>query len=187
MKEKIIENGIEYVKSCDYYIPNLKAPEETYNIGKYGRLHSIFIKENRPCLYSMKMLNGTWLAYLEEIDTSAKEMIDKLVKDMAISQEATAERKVRWIYMLKQVNIPIEVLTPTFDKDNLNFEIITQLNKTLNEISIEPIFSKVTTFKLERVNPPMNNNTHSTKRFRRYHLSSNNLREENDKISSFHI
>ena len=25
--------------------------------------------------------------------------------------------------MLKQVNIPIEVLTPTFDKDNLNFEI----------------------------------------------------------------
>ena len=25
--------------------------------------------------------------------------------------------------MLKQVNIPIEALTPTFDKDNLNFEI----------------------------------------------------------------
>ena len=33
MKEKIIENGIEYVKSGDYYIPNLKAPEGTYNIG----------------------------------------------------------------------------------------------------------------------------------------------------------
>ena len=30
MKEKIIENGIEYVKSGDYYIPNLKAPEGTY-------------------------------------------------------------------------------------------------------------------------------------------------------------
>ena len=72
-------------------------------------------------------------------------------------------------------------------KDNFNFEIITQLNKTLNEISIEPIFSKVTTSKLERKNPLMNNNTHSTKRVRRYHLSSNNLREENDKISSFHI
>ena len=27
MKEKIIENGIEYVKSGDYYIPNLKAPK----------------------------------------------------------------------------------------------------------------------------------------------------------------
>ena len=76
MKEKIIENGIEYVKDGDYYIPNLKAPEGKYSIGKYGRLHSIFIKENRPCLYSMKMLSGTWLAYLEEIDTTTKEMVD---------------------------------------------------------------------------------------------------------------
>ena len=95
MKEKIIENGIEYVKCGDYYIPNLKAPEGTYNIGKYGRLHSIFIKENRPCLYSMKMLNGTWLAYLEEIDTSAKEMLDRLIKDMAVKQGITEELKAK--------------------------------------------------------------------------------------------
>ena len=45
MKEKIIENGIEYVRDGDYYIPNLKAPEGKFDIGKYGRLHSIFIKE----------------------------------------------------------------------------------------------------------------------------------------------
>ena len=95
MKEKIIENGIEYVKNGDYYIPNLKAPEGTYNIGKYGRLHSIFIKENRPAFYSMKMINGTWLAYLEEIDTSAKEMVDRLIKDMAVKQGITEELKAK--------------------------------------------------------------------------------------------
>ena len=37
MKEKFIENGIEHVKGGDYYIPNLKAPEGTYNIDRYGR------------------------------------------------------------------------------------------------------------------------------------------------------
>ena len=96
MKEKFIENGIEYVRSGDYYIPNLTVPDDkVYNIGKYGRLHSIFIKENRPTIYSMKMLNGTWLAYLEEIDTSAKEMIDKLVKDMATKQGITEELKAK--------------------------------------------------------------------------------------------
>ena len=95
MKEKIIENGIEYVKDGDYYIPNLKAPEGKYSIGKYGRLHSIFIKENRPCLYSAKMLNGTWLAYLEEIDTTAKEMVDKLVKEMSVKQGITEELKAK--------------------------------------------------------------------------------------------
>ncbi len=96
MKEKFIENGIEYVRNGDYYIPNLTVPDDkVYNIGKYGRLHSIFIKEKRPCIYSMKMLNGTWLAYLEEIDTSAKEMIDKLVKDMAVKQGITEELKAK--------------------------------------------------------------------------------------------
>ena len=101
MKEKIIENGIEYVRDGDYYIPNLKAPEGKFNIGKYGKLHSIFIKENRPCLYSAKMLNGTWLAYLEEIDTTAKEMVDKLVKDMAgkqgITEELKATDQMAWV------------------------------------------------------------------------------------------
>ena len=96
MKEKFIENGIEYVRNGDYYIPNLTVPDDkVYYIGKYGRLHSIFIKKNRPCIYSMKMLNGTWLAYLEEIDTSAKEMIDKLVKDMATKQGITEELKAK--------------------------------------------------------------------------------------------
>ncbi len=96
MKEKFIENGIEYVKNGDYYVPNLTVPDDkVYNIGKYGRLHSIFIKENRPTVYSMKMLNGTWLAYLEEIDTSAKEMLDRLIKDMAVKQGITEELKAK--------------------------------------------------------------------------------------------
>ena len=107
MKEKIIENGIEYVRDGDYYIPNLKAPEGKFNIGKYGRLHSIFIKENRPCLYSAKMLDGTWLAYLEEIDTTAKEMVDNLVKDMAVKQGVTEELKsknqIAWVGAMNNI------------------------------------------------------------------------------------
>ena len=108
MKERFIENGIEYVRNGDYYIPSLTVPDDkVYNIGKYGRLHSIFIKENRPAFYSMKMLNGTWLAYLEEIDISAKEMVDMLVKDMAVKQGITEELKVKdqmsWVSAMEQI------------------------------------------------------------------------------------
>ena len=107
MKEKIIENRIEYVKSGDYYIPNLKAPEGTYNIGRYGKMHSIFIKENHPAFYSMKMLNGTWLAYLEEIDTTAKEMVDRLIKELVIKQGITEELKANdqmaWVSAMEQI------------------------------------------------------------------------------------
>ena len=107
MKERFIENGIEYVRDGDYYIPNLKAPEGKYSIGRYGRLHSIFVKENRPCIYSMKMLDGTWLAYLEEIDTTAKEMIDKLIKDMSVKQGITEELKskdqIAWVGAMNSI------------------------------------------------------------------------------------
>ena len=43
----------------------------------------------------MKTLGGTCLAYLEEIDTSAKEMVDRLIKDMAVKQGITEELKAK--------------------------------------------------------------------------------------------
>ena len=113
MKDKIIKNGIEYVRNGDYYIPNLTVPDEkVYKIGKYGRMHAKFIKENRPCFYSMKMLNGTWLAYLEAVDTSAKEMVDKLIKDMAVKQGITEELKAKdqmaWVGAMNNIRVRAE-------------------------------------------------------------------------------
>lgn len=108
MKEKFIENGIEYVRRGDYYLPNLSIPNaKRYNIGKYGRIHAKFIKENRPCFYTAKMIDGTWLDYLEEIDTSAKEMVDRLIKDLVakrgITEEFKAKDQITWVSVMKQI------------------------------------------------------------------------------------
>ena len=109
MKEKFIENGIEYVRNGDYYIPNLTGPDDkVYNIGKYGRMHAKFIKENRPCFYTAKMIDGTWLAYLEEIDTTAKEMVDRLIKELVVQRDVTeeleADDQFAWISAMEQIN-----------------------------------------------------------------------------------
>ena len=109
MKERFIENGIEYVRNGDYYIPNLTGPDDkVYNIGKYGRMHAKFIKENRPCFYTAKMIDGTWLAYLEEIDTTAKEMVDRLIKELVVQRDVTEELKAddqfAWISAMEQIN-----------------------------------------------------------------------------------
>ena len=108
MKERFIENGIEYVRYGDYYIPNLTVPDnKVYNIGKYGRMHAKFIKENRFCFYTAKMLDGTWLAYLEEIDTTAKEMIDRLIKELVVQRDVTEEFKAKdqiaWVSAMEQI------------------------------------------------------------------------------------
>lgn len=38
MEERITKNGINYVLFGDYYIRDLKLPEEERPIGKYGRI-----------------------------------------------------------------------------------------------------------------------------------------------------
>ena len=115
MKEKFIKNGIEYVRNGDYYIPNLTVPDDkVYNIGKYGKMHAKIVKENRPTVYSMKMLNGTWLAYLEEIDTTAKEMVNNLIKDMVVKQGITEELKAKdqmaWVSAMNNIRHSAEAL-----------------------------------------------------------------------------
>ena len=108
MKERFIENGIEYVRNGDYYIPNLTVPDDNvYNIGKYGRMHAKFIKENRSCFYTAKMIDGTWLAYLSEIDTSAKEMVDRLIRELVakqgVSEELKANDQIAWVSAMEQI------------------------------------------------------------------------------------
>lgn len=108
MKEKFIENGIEYVRNGDYYIPNLTVPDDkVYNIGKYGRMHAKFVKENRPCFYTSKMLDGTWPTYLEEIDTTAKEMVDRLIKELVVQRDVTEKLKANdqfaWVSAMEQI------------------------------------------------------------------------------------
>ena len=44
LKERITENGIDYILVGDYYIPDLKLPDESRPIERYGRLHRDYRK-----------------------------------------------------------------------------------------------------------------------------------------------
>ena len=48
LKPRITENGIDYILVGDYYIPDLKLPEEHRPIGKYGRMHREYLREGQP-------------------------------------------------------------------------------------------------------------------------------------------
>ena len=40
--------NIEYIHSGDYFIPDLKLPEETWPIVKWGRMHRDYLKKYHP-------------------------------------------------------------------------------------------------------------------------------------------
>ena len=108
MKSIFEQNGGTYTKIGKYYIPNVSVPDtKKYNIGKYGRMHAKFIKQNKFYIYSAKMLNGTWLDYLEEIDNAAREMVDKIIRALATEQGITEKLKAKdpftWISAMEQI------------------------------------------------------------------------------------
>lgn len=112
MKERFIENGIEYVKVGDYYIPNLTIPQKRYNIGKYGSLHKKFIKEHHQGFYSLLLANGTLLEYLEKIDAKAKNEVDRLIAELAVKQGITEQLKatdqMKWVGMMNNIKAQAE-------------------------------------------------------------------------------
>ena len=48
MESKKNINGMDYVLAGDYYIPDLKLPNEERPIGKYGRMYLEYLKEHSP-------------------------------------------------------------------------------------------------------------------------------------------
>ena len=108
-----MNNKITYTKVGDYYLPDLTVPtDKKYNIGKYGRLHGKFIKENRPCFYTARMIDGTWLDYLEQGDNAAKAEVERLIKTIAdglnISEELKATDQMQWVGLMNYIKAQAE-------------------------------------------------------------------------------
>ena len=52
MENKMNINDMNYVLAGDYYIPDLKLPNEDRTIGKYGRMHRDYLEEHHPLRFN---------------------------------------------------------------------------------------------------------------------------------------
>ena len=74
LKPRITENGIDYILVGDYYIPDLKLPEEHRPIGKYGRMHREYLREVHPARLNTLTLTGELWTYLADLNEQAQEL-----------------------------------------------------------------------------------------------------------------
>ena len=95
LKERITENGIDYILAGDYYIPDLKLPEENRPIGRYGRLHREYLKQEHPARYSSLILTGKLWTYLADLNEQAEERLDLIMEQMKAAEGVTEELKAR--------------------------------------------------------------------------------------------
>lgn len=80
MKQSLYEqNGGTYREENGHLIPNLALPESNEQpIGKYGLIHLDYLKKHRRGTYTTLLTEGRLNAYLADVDSQAKKMLDLL-------------------------------------------------------------------------------------------------------------
>lgn len=107
MKSLIEEMGIGYRQVGEVQIPNLVATDTNYPIGIWGQRHKDYLLENHRLFYYNLLTTGKLNSYLHDIDFSAKEMYDRLIKQMAeqegITEQLKADKQMEWVGRMNSI------------------------------------------------------------------------------------
>ena len=101
LKPRIHENGMDYVLVGDYYVPDLKLPEERRPIGHWGRLHQSYLKLHRPMLYNELILSGRLHTVVADLNEQAADRLDLIIRQMmkaeGVTEAMKAENQMLWV------------------------------------------------------------------------------------------
>ena len=110
MKKHIYDesNGLWYELIGDYYIPVLTlSSEEQHPIGKWGRMHRDYLKEQRPILFNDLILSGQLWSYLADLNEQAQKRLSLIVEQMkaseGVSEKLKATDQMAWVVAMNSI------------------------------------------------------------------------------------
>ena len=105
--ERIMKDGLEYIRSGDYFIPNLTLPEETRPMGKWGRMHREYLKEHKPIQYNCLLLSGKLWTYLADLNEQAQDRLERIIYQMkaaeGITETLKASAPMAWVQRMNSI------------------------------------------------------------------------------------
>lgn len=108
MENKKNINDINYVLAGDYYIPDLKLPNEERSIGKYGWIHCDYLKEHNPMRFNDLVLEGQLWTYLADLNEQAHNRMQLIIKQMQAAESVTEELKAKdqmaWVRAMSSIH-----------------------------------------------------------------------------------
>lgn len=102
------QTGIGYTLHGDYYLPDLKLPEqEDKPIGLWGHRHLCYIRQHKKVLYTNLLTSGKLNSYLADIDEQAEDMFFQLVKQMAeregVTEKLKSDNQMEWVAQMNNI------------------------------------------------------------------------------------
>ena len=102
--------NINYIRSGDYFIPDLKLTEETRPIGKWGRMHRDYLKEHHPIQFNNLVLSGNLWTYLADLNEQTQQRMETLIVQLKTAEGITEALKaadpISWI---QRMSIPPKI------------------------------------------------------------------------------
>lgn len=112
LKRRIYENGIEYVLVGDYYVPEMKLPEEKRSIGHYGRLHREYLRQVKPMVFDDLILTGQLWSYLADLNEQATEcrnvMMQQFVEKENVTEELKKKNRYEWVRRMNGIRSRVD-------------------------------------------------------------------------------
>jgi hypothetical protein len=117
MKKTIFEEmGGTYTQIGDYFLPDLKLPEEeTKPIGIWGQRHRRYLQEYKRATYTALLTSGKLNGYLADIDEQAEKLFFRPVKHMAeresVTEQLKADNQLEWVQKMNCIrNSAMEIV-----------------------------------------------------------------------------
>ena len=104
--------NIPYIRSGDYFIPDLKLTEETRPIGRWGRMHRDYLKEHHPIRFTNLVLSGNLWTYLADLNEQAQQRMETLIVQMqsadGITEALKAADSLDWTQRMNNITARAE-------------------------------------------------------------------------------
>ena len=104
--------NIPFIRSGDYFIPDLKLPEENRPIGKWGRMYRDYLKEHHPIRFNNLVLSGNLWTYLADLNEQAQQCMETLIAQLksgeGIIEEMKAVDPMGWTQRMNNITARAE-------------------------------------------------------------------------------
>ena len=105
--EVVRENERGYLQTGDYFIPDLKLPQENRSIVKYGRMHRDYLQEHNPIRFDDLVLEGKLWTYLADLNEQAQNRLQLIIKQMqeaeSVNDELKEDKQMAWVQAMNGI------------------------------------------------------------------------------------
>lgn len=100
-KSKEVTMELNFIKSGDYYIPDIKLKNPNIRLGKWGRMRREYLRQAHPIIFTDMVLTETLYEHCAEVEATAKKRKDiilpKLMEYYGVTEQLKAENQIEWV------------------------------------------------------------------------------------------